>query len=96
MASVELLATLTTLKDEAVRKYRARIKGVFGSRARGDESPNSDVDVLVEFLEGATLFDFSGLGNFLEQELHCRVDVVSERALREEIKPYIYADLLEL
>lgn len=60
----------------------------------GEQKKNSDLDVLVEFLEGATLFDLAGLGNFLEEKLGCKVDVVSQRALREEIKPYVYKDLI--
>jgi len=54
------------------------------------------LDVLVEFREGATLFNLTGLGNFLEEMLHCKVDVVSKRAVRKEIAPHIYGDLISL
>ncbi len=43
------------------------MKGVFRYRSQGQEKENCDIDVLVEFLEGATLFDPVGLGNFLEE-----------------------------
>jgi len=49
---------------------------------------------LVEFFKGASLFDLSGLGDFLEQKLQCKVDVVSQRAVREEIKSSVYEDLV--
>jgi hypothetical protein len=52
--------------------------------------------VLVEFLEGATLFDLAGLGDFLEEKLCCKVDIVSQRAIRKEIEPYIYGDLARI
>jgi len=50
----------------------------------------------VDFSEGATLFDLTGLGNFLEQKLQCRVDIVSQRALRDEIKDDVYRDLVTI
>ena len=96
MVKSNILKTLESLKDEVRQKYKAEVKGIFGSYSRGEEKENSDIDVLVDFLEGATLFDLSGLGDFLEKKLHCKVDVVSQRALREEIKPYVYDDLVEL
>ncbi len=96
MTRDEILRTLESLKDEVRQKYKAEIKGIFGSYSRGEQKKDSDLDVLVDFLEGATLFELAGLGDFLEQKLHCKVDVVSRRALREEIKPYVYDDLIEL
>lgn len=96
MIKNKILKTLESLKPEVRRKYKAELKGIFGSYSRGEEKKNSDLDVLVEFLDGATLFDLAGLGNFLEKKLGCKVDVVSQRALREEIKPYVYEDLIAL
>ena len=96
MTKDEILEILERARNEARDKYRAEIKGFFGSYARGEENAESDLDVLVEFREGATLFNLTGLGNFLEEMLHCKVDVVSKRAVREEIAPYIYGDLISL
>lgn len=95
MTRSDILETLESLKDEVRQKYKAELKGIFGSYSR-DEEKGSDLDLLVDFMEGATLFDLAGLGNFLEEKLHCKVDVVSRRALKEETKPYIYDDLIEL
>jgi uncharacterized protein len=55
---------------------------VFGSVARGTDGPGSDVDLLVTFDRGATLFDQAGLIADLEELLGRSVDVVSDRALR--------------
>ena len=96
MGKEEILQTLISIKDETRQKYRAEIKGIFGSYARGEENQDSDLDVLVEFLEKATLFDLVGLGDFLEEKLKCKVDIASQRTIREEIKPYIYNDLVQL
>jgi len=59
---------------------------LFGSLARQEQGPTSDVDLLVDFAAGVTLFDLVGLGLFLEEKLGCPVDVVPRRALRREIR----------
>ena len=93
----ELGRILTTLKrlEEQIRKdYKAKIIGVFGSYVRGEQKESSDVDILVSFYEGATLFDLVGLADFLEGILNVKVDVVSERAVREELKDQILKEVV--
>ena len=92
----EILATLRELKEEAGRKYKAELKGIFGSYARGEENPGSDLDVLVEFNEGANLLDLVGLSLFLEEKLHCSVDVVPQSALRKELKSDILKEAVSV
>jgi hypothetical protein len=72
------------------------LKGIFGSYVRGEESPGSDLDVLVEFDEGANLLDLVGLSNFLEEKLRCPVDVVPQSALRMELKTDILKETVNL
>ncbi|MFO7985940.1 MAG: nucleotidyltransferase family protein [Desulfatiglandaceae bacterium] len=96
MTKDEIIEALERARDEVRERYRAEIMGFFGSYARGEEHSESDLDVLVEFREGATLLHLTGLGNFLEERLHCPVDVVSKRAVRKEIAPHIYRDLVSL
>jgi hypothetical protein len=91
-----VLETLRQLKDEARRRYRIELKGVFGSHARGEAGEASDVDILVECAAGSTILDLAGLGNFLEEKLEREVDLVSEGALREEFRPYVLANLVDL
>ena len=71
-------------KDVIRQKYRAEIKGIFGSYTRGDFHADSDLDVLVDFDDGADLTDFSNLQQFLEDRLECKIDVISRRSHREE------------
>ena len=86
--------TLRSLEEEIREKYRAEIVGLFGSYVRGEQKDTSDIDILVRFLEGATLFDFVGLANFLEEELGIKVDIVSERAIRPELKKQILSEVV--
>ena len=96
MAKSEVILQLSDLKEIIRKKYKADLKGVFGSYARNEQTSKSDVDILVHFDKGANLFDFVALGDFLEEKLHHKVDLVSDRALRPEIKDSVYTDLWAL
>ena len=50
--------------------------------------------MLARFEKGATIFDLSGLVNFLEEKLGTKVDVVSERAIRQELKEEILREVV--
>jgi len=82
----EILKTLEELRKELKAKYKVKAIGVFGSVIRGEQKETSDIDVLVDFEDDADLFDLTGLALFLEDKLNQKVDVVSKRALKEEIK----------
>ena len=90
----EIKEILKKHRDEIKRGFKAEIIGVFGSYVRGEEKPESDVDILVRFMEGATLFDLVGLAEFLEERIGIKVDVVSERALRPELKEQILKEVV--
>jgi predicted nucleotidyltransferase len=67
-----------------LRELGARRIGVFGSRARGEERPDSDVDVYVELDHKAeTLRGFNALYDFLEGLFHAHVDLVTPESLSE-------------
>lgn len=66
-----------------VHRHRGRSVAVFGSVARGDESASSDIDFLVEFEPGSSLFDLLHLGEELESLLGIPVDVVSTGGLKD-------------
>jgi len=90
MKTLEEIKTILKKHREEVRqKYKAQIKGVFGSYVRDAQRPGSDIDVLVDFQDNANLIDFVGLSLFLEEKLNCRVDVVPEDAIRKELRPVI-------
>ncbi len=94
MNTENLLAKLRGLKPYAAASYKARELGLFGSFARGEQNDDSDIDVLVEFEEGADLFDLMGLTLYLEGELRRKVDVVSKQALREELREPVLREVV--
>ncbi|MHB8629192.1 MAG: nucleotidyltransferase family protein [Aggregatilineales bacterium] len=77
--------------------YKASNVRVFGSVARGDATPESDVDLLVNFREGASLYDLSGLRLDLIDLLGVQVDVVSDHpGLRERFRRRINKEAVPL
>ena len=56
----EIIELVRNLKEEIEHKYKAEIIGIFGSYSRGEQREDSDVDILVKFHKGATLFDLVG------------------------------------
>ena len=81
-------------KERISREFKAEVIGIFGSYVRGEQKKGSDVDILVRFKEGATIFDLVGLIDFLEETLKMRVDIVSERAIRHELKEEILKEVV--
>ncbi len=94
MNITEIINTLESLKEVIKTKYKAEIVGLFGSYVRGEQNKNSDIDILVKFDEDATLLDFMGLSNFLEDELGIRVDIVSQDAIKSEIRDSIMDEVI--
>ncbi len=91
MAAIEILKKHeSTIKA----KFHVRKIGVFGSFARGEEKEGSDIDVLVDFEEGAKTFDnFMELKFFLEDVFVRKVDLVTVSALRPQLKENILRDV---
>lgn len=69
---------------------------VFGSVVRGEAREDSDLDLLVHFLPGAGLLEWVALERNIEDLLHRRVDIVSDRAIRDELAPYILSEAVVL
>jgi predicted nucleotidyltransferase len=85
---------------EAIRAATARHKAanprVFGSVARGEDGPDSDLDILVDALPGMTLFDLGGLQFEMERLLACEVDIVTSSGLRSDMKARILKEATEV
>ena len=83
------IITLLETNRDAIKNYGVCELGVFGSFARGEQGPNSDVDVLVD-LQRETFRDYMGLLNFLESLFGRKVDLV----MKDTIKPIIRERIL--
>ena len=83
------LATLARSKPVLASRYGVTRLALFGSVARGTQRHDSDVDVLVTFDGVASAKRYFGVQFYLEDALGCAVDLVSEKALRAELRPFI-------
>ena len=92
----ELLTRLRALKPELTARYKVQEMALFGSFVRGEQDEASDIDVLVDFEEGADLFDLVELALFLEEQLQREVDVVSRQALRTELRDSVLQEAVPL
>ena len=67
--------------------------GIFGSVARGENTENSDIDILYQLKNAVGLFNLVRMKNNLEEKLNKKVDLVSEKHIHPKLKPYIMNDL---
>jgi len=76
-------------------KFKVKRLAIFGSYARGDQTEESDLDILVEFREPVG-FEFLRLARFLEEILQVKVDLVTPDAIKENRRKYIEEDLIDV
>jgi hypothetical protein len=84
------------LRPDIETKYNVKIMGIFGSFVKGKYNQKSDIDILVNFNDKATLFDLIGLSIFLQEKLKREIDIVPIEDLREEIKENILKEVVYL
>lgn len=88
------LALLSQRKPELQRRFGVVRLAQFGSRARDQPRPDSDADVLVAFDGPADSARYFGLQFYLEDLLGCPVDLVTEQALRPQLRPFVERDAM--
>jgi uncharacterized protein len=88
-----------TKRDQILRvaaRHGARNVRIFGSAARGEASPDSDIDLLVDLDPDRTLMDLGGLLMDLQELVQARVDVATEGMLRPRVRQRALADAVPL
>jgi len=96
MALDRLIAKNRSEILEVASRHGARKVRVFGSMARGDADPGSDVDFLVDLEEGRDLFDLGALLMELQDLLQRKVDTLTEEALHHRIRDRILKEAVTL
>jgi len=92
----DVIEILARSKAELTERYGVNSLALFGSTARGTAGKDSDIDVLVGFDGPATSERYFGVQFYLEDLLGKPVDLITERALRPELKPFIERDRINV
>ena len=90
------LSILRENLPELRKRYGVRSLGVFGSYVRGEETPRSDLDILVEFAQVPDLFKFMDLEDHLRSLLRVKVELVSRKALKGSIGGRILSEVVSV
>jgi hypothetical protein len=89
----EILKVLAKNEPEPQKRFKVSKMALFGSYARGDQQPNSDVDILVE-VDPSIGLEFVTLAERIEKLLGVSVDLVSSRAVNSRAMKYIEPELV--
>ncbi|GAC1356487.1 MAG: nucleotidyltransferase family protein [Variovorax sp.] len=96
MDRADTLALLKRHKPELQRRFGVLRLALFGSRVREESREDSDADVLVSFKGPASSACYFGVQFYLEDLLGCPVDLVTDKALRPELRPFIERDAIHV
>jgi len=89
MTRKQTLDLLTKLKPELIKRFGITRLALFGSTVRDEAREDSDIDIIVSFDGPATSKQYFGVQFLLEDELGQPIDLVTEKALRPELKTFI-------
>jgi len=90
----EIRAVVRAHEVELRRRYKARVVGIFGSYIRSEQEENSDLDLLAEFDEKASLLDLGGAQVMLSELLGVKVDLIPREDIRPELKESIESEVV--
>jgi predicted nucleotidyltransferase len=92
---MDALALLRQAEPELKKKFGVAKIGIFGSFVRGEERPDSDVDILVSFRKGKEAFDnYMGCKFYLEDLFGRTVDLVMTGAIKKRLRPTIIREVV--
>ena len=92
----QALETLNKLKPELVERFGVTRLALFGSTVRDEAGSDSDIDIIIAFDGPATSEKYFGVQILLEDELGHSVDLVTEKAMRDELRPYIEKEAINV
>jgi predicted nucleotidyltransferase len=96
MTREEVLATLRKHKPELQKKYPLASVELFGSYARNEQTPDSDIDILVEFSEPVGYEFIDLLIEFETIFAGYKVDLLSKNGIKPHYRPYIEEDIIHV
>ena len=92
----DVLIKLKEQRQELTERYGVASLFLFGSVARDEARPDSDIDLLVEFKQPIGLFQFIELQQQLEALLGCKVDLGTKRSLKVQFKDQVFQEAIRV
>lgn len=89
----EIKIILEKHKDEIMQKFKVKEIGIFGSYIKNLQNNGSDLDILVDYSEPVSFFEFLELEEYLENLFHLKIDLVSKKALKPKIGENILREI---
>ncbi len=96
MNKQQAIQSLKNTKSLLNQRFGVTRLALFGSTARDAATDKSDIDILVDFDGIATSQRYFGVQFYLEDLLGCSVDLVTEKALRKELRPHIESEAIDV
>jgi len=96
MKKQQAIQSLKESKLLLSQRFGVNRLALFGSTARDTATETSDIDILVSFDGPATSTRYFGVQFYLEDLFGCHVDLVTEKALRQELRPYIEREAINV
>ena len=90
----EVKSEIQALKPVLKKRFKVETVDIFGSYSRGEQTKNSDLDLLVTYSETVDLLLISSLRRYLRRKLHIKVDVVSKEFLNKRIKDQVLEEAM--
>jgi uncharacterized protein len=92
----EIQQLLQTHRDLLQAQFRVSEMSIFGSYARGQQTPSSDLDLLIDYDRPPTLWMLAQLRDYLSEMLEMRVDVVTQKGLKPRIRDRVLGEAVKV
>ncbi|MCA6509427.1 MAG: nucleotidyltransferase family protein [Pseudanabaena sp. M109S1SP2A07QC] len=93
LARSDVMQTLSMHRNE-LKRLGVKSLRLFGSVARDEATPDSDIDFLVEFVNDPSFFELFEVQYFLEDIFHCKIDLGMEESLKEHLREPVLKDVI--
>ncbi len=90
----KIISKLKELKPDLEKNYNITELGVFGSFVRNEQTPQSDIDILIDYKKGTSILTLGGLQYMLSEIFNTKVDLVMKKSLKKRIGEQILSEVV--
>jgi len=90
----DIKKSLDRQKSILRKRFKVNSVGIFGSYARREQTPSSDIDILIGYEEVPNLLELIELEYYLEELLQLKIDLVTQKGIKPELRDSILAEVV--